>query len=135
MKITVDTNFLISATQWDNSVAHKLLLKLIDIEAEIYTTSEIIGEFAKVLGRDFKYEEKEISFIIEKIMSVLILIETKEKINIIKNDPSDNKIIECAVESFSDYLITYDKKHLLVLGDYKGIKIITPEELIRIMRI
>jgi len=30
MKITVDTNFLISATQWNYSAAHKLLLKLIE---------------------------------------------------------------------------------------------------------
>ena len=29
MKVTADTNFFISPIQWDNSVAHKLLRKLL----------------------------------------------------------------------------------------------------------
>ena len=54
MKITVDTNFLISATQWDYSIAHKLLINLIKTNAKIYTTKDILVEFSKVLERDFK---------------------------------------------------------------------------------
>jgi len=65
MKIAVDTNFLmsemqtflsilktselvflISATQWDYSVSNKLLQKLIRNNAEIFTTKEILEEFA-----------------------------------------------------------------------------------------
>ena len=44
MKVTVDTNFLISATQWDYSVSHRLLLRLIEKDVKIYTTSEILNE-------------------------------------------------------------------------------------------
>ena len=74
MKITADTNFLVSATQWNNSVAHKLLIKLIEINAEVFTTKEILGEFSEVLQRDFKYSEEEADKIIEKILSFIILI-------------------------------------------------------------
>ena len=51
MKISADTNFLISATQWDYSVSHKLLTKLIENNAEIFTTKEILDEFSEVLSR------------------------------------------------------------------------------------
>ena len=54
MKVTVDTNFLISATQWDYSVAHKLLKKFILSDAEILTTQDILDETAEVLERDFE---------------------------------------------------------------------------------
>ena len=40
MKVTVDTNFLISATQWDYSVAHKILKNFILSDAEIFTTQD-----------------------------------------------------------------------------------------------
>ncbi|MEK6881861.1 MAG: hypothetical protein AABY22_19745, partial [Nanoarchaeota archaeon] len=60
MKITADTNFLISATQWDNSVSHKILIKLIKADAKIFITKEILEEFSEVLQRDFKFNEKEI---------------------------------------------------------------------------
>ena len=59
MKITADTNFFVSATQWDDSVAHKLLIKLIETDAEIFTTKEILNEFSEVLQRDFDYNEEE----------------------------------------------------------------------------
>ena len=130
MKITVDTNFLISATQWDYSVAHKLLKKLILSNAGIYTTQDILDETAEVLERDFEYSEDETKNIIQKILLFAKLIEPKQKVEVIKEDPDDNKVIECAIESFSDYIITYDG-HLLKLKEYKGIKIMKPEEILK----
>ena len=132
MKITADTNFLVSATQWNNSVAHKLLIKLIEINAEVFTTKEILGEFSEVLQRDFKYSEEEADKIIEKILSFIILIEPKIKADVVKEDPDDNIIIECALESKSKYIITYDR-HLLKIKDYQGIEIIKPEEAMKIL--
>lgn len=60
------------------------------------------------------------------------LIEPKQKVDIIKDDSDDNKVVACATESSSQYIITYDK-HLLKLKEYKEIKIITPEELVKIL--
>ena len=130
MKVTVDTNFLISATQWDYSVAHKLLKKLILSDAEIFTTQDILDETAEVLERDFEYSKDEIKNIIEKILLFAKLIKPKQKVDVIKDDPDDNKVIECAIESSSDYIITYDG-HLLKLKEYKGIKIVKPEEILK----
>ena len=130
MKVTVDTNFLISATQWDYSVAHKLLKKFIISGAEIFTTQDILDETSEVLERDFEYSKSEAKNIIEKILLFAKLIEPKQKVEIIKDDPDDNKVIECAIESSSDYIITYDR-HLLKLKKYKGIKIVKPEEILK----
>ena len=127
MKVTVDTNFLISATQWDYSVAHKLLNKFILSDVIIFTTQDILDETAEVLERDFEYSKDEIKNIIEKILLFAKLIKPKQKVDVIKDDPDDNKVIECAIETSSDYIITYDR-HLLKLKEYKGIKIVTPEE-------
>ena len=130
MRITVDTNFLISATQWDYSVAHKLLKVFINQDVKLFTTKEILDEFAEVLQRDFMYNKDDINNIIEKILSFVELIESDQKIDVIKDDTDDNKVIECAISSNSDFIITYDK-HLLKLREYRGIKIIKPEEAIK----
>ncbi len=127
MRITVDTNFLVSSTQWDYSVGHKLLRKLIEKDVEIFTAIEILEEFSEVLQRDFKYISEEIEKIIEKIFPFLTLVEIQGKIKVIQDDPDDDKVIECAIVSSSDYIVTYDK-HLLKLKEFKGIKIIKPEE-------
>lgn len=127
MRITVDTNFLVSSTQWDYSVSHKLLEKLIRDNAEIFTTTEILEEFEEVLERDFKYNVEEIKSIIKLVLQFLTIIVTNSRLDIVKEDRDDNKIIECAIESKSDYIISYDP-HLLNLKEYGGIKIIKPEE-------
>jgi len=127
MKIVVDTNFLISATQWDYSVSHKLLKKLIINNTEIFTTKEILDEFAEVLKRDFLYNKEDTKNIVEKSLQFLTLITPNKKVDVVKDDPDDNKIIECAIESGAEYILSYDK-HLLKLKEYQGIKIFRPEE-------
>ena len=135
MKITLDTNVLISSTMWDNSVAFKLLKKLIENEEEIFTTADILDEYQKVLKRDFKYTKEETDKIsTEVIIRFLKIVEINERIDEIKEDPTDNKILECAVESNSEYILSYDK-HLLNIKEFRGIKIITPEEYLEILKI
>ena len=125
--VTFDTNVLLSATLWDGSVAQKVLFDCIQRDIKIYSSPEILAEYRKVLKRDFEFTDEEIGEILGTVMKVINIIEPNEKVNIVKNDPDDNKIIECAIASKSQYLITYDKE-LLKIKEYQGIKIITPEE-------
>jgi len=127
MVVTFDTNVLLSATLWDGSVAQKLLFYLIRQEIKIYSTIEILSEYQKILKRDFNFSDVDVAEIREKVLSFLTLVSPKTKIKAVKDDPDDDKIIECAIASDSKYIITYDK-HLLNLKEYSGIRIIRPEE-------
>ena len=129
MIVVFDTNVLISSTLWHGSVAQKLLFNLIRKEVKIFTSKAILSEYQKVLKRDFDYSDEEIVSLMEKILSFATLVEPEIKVNVIKDDPEDNKVIECAIESSATFIITYDN-HLLKLQNYKGIKIIKPEEII-----
>ena len=127
MVVTFDTNVLLSATLWDGSVAQKLLFDLIRQNVEIYTTTEILSEYQEVLKRDFDFSDEDIAEIMEKVLAFVTLVNPTKRVNVIKEDPDDNMIIECALESNSKYVITYDK-HLLNIKEYQGIRIIRPEE-------
>ncbi|MCH7567976.1 MAG: putative toxin-antitoxin system toxin component, PIN family [Nanoarchaeota archaeon] len=132
MNVVFDTNVIISSTLWNNSVAQKLLFKLIQSDSKIFTSNKILIEYQKILKRDFEYSDEEIINIMEKVLSFVTLVEPAEKIDVVKDDPEDNKIIECAVESNAKHIITYDK-HLLNLKEFRGIKAITPEEILGII--
>ena len=127
MRVVFDTNVLLSSTLWDGSVAQKLLFKIIKSDVKVFASDEIASEYEKVLKRDFGYSDEEILNIRKKIMVFLNLVLPNEKIEVVKDDPDDNKIIECAIASSSDYILTYDK-HLLKLKSFEKIKIITPVE-------
>lgn len=131
MKITIDTNVLISSTFWFGD-SNKILEKVENQEVELVLSREIIEEFSKVLEykeiKDkIKNKNLEMKRTIEKIISLSTLVEPTSKFNVIKDDPSDNIILECAVEGKVDFMVTQDKD-LLRLKEFKGIRIITPEE-------
>ena len=54
----------------------------------------------------------------------------KMAIEAIKEDPDDNRILECAMESGSELIVTSDKD-LLRLGEYGSIRIVTASQLLQ----
>lgn len=132
-RITLDTNVLISATLWDGSVSKRLLDTLIQSDSIIFSSDEIIDEYKEVLTREFDMDEEETTGIIQTISKALRIIRTTSKINHVKADPDDNKILECAIDSRSDHIITYDK-HRLTLEEFREIKILKPEQFLEMIR-
>lgn len=51
----------------------------------------------------------------------------------IERDPKDDKIISCALAAQADYIVSRDLD-LLDLVEYQGIRIVSPEEFILLIR-
>jgi uncharacterized protein len=47
-----------------------------------------------------------------------------ETIDVVKADPPDNRILECAAVAKSDFIVSGDMRHVLPLGQYQGIPIV-----------
>lgn len=45
-------------------------------------------------------------------------------------DPADDLILACAVAANVDAVVSGDRRHLLSLGEHKGIRIISPQALL-----
>jgi|SRR3989344_1078323 len=130
-RIVADTNVLVSATFW-NGDSDKIIEKAENKKIELIISKEIIEEFSSVLGYKeiqdkIKNKHLELRRTVEKIVSISTIVEPKEKFNIVKDDPEDNKFIEVAVCGQTDFIVTQDK-HLLKLKEFKGIKIVRPNE-------
>jgi uncharacterized protein len=48
-------------------------------------------------------------------------------------DAKDDVIVATAVAAKADYLVTGDRRHLLSLGAYEGIRIVTPRQFLGIL--
>ena len=131
MKITVDTNVLISATFWDG-YSDKIIQKVEMKEIELVLSEELIGEFSKVLGykeiqNKIKTKNLEMKRTVGKIVSLSTIVKPHKKLDIIKDDPDDNKVLECAKAGGVDFIISNDN-HLLKLKKFEKIKIVSPKE-------
>lgn len=134
MRVTLDTNILISATFWHGNESQ--IIKLAENgQITLVLSKAILSEFEEVLKTRFAKmaTESEITEVIEKFISISHIVEPNIKVNIIKEDPEDNKILECAITGGVKYILSGDK-HLLNLKRIKTIKIVTSKNFLDIIK-
>ena len=123
---TFDSNVYISALVFRKK-ALALLELAIDRGVDIAISDEIMDETLRVLHEKFKWNEARML-----IDSFARHVTSTEKLDVVKADPNDNIIVECAAAAGSDYLVTGDHG-ILGLGSYEKTQIITPAEFMDIL--
>jgi uncharacterized protein len=132
IKVVLDTNVLISAIAFGGK-PREVLKKIIVGEVELFISQLVINELAGVLAsRKFCYNDEIIDLILAEIESIGNFVYPSIKIDIIKEDPEDNMILECGKTAVVDYIVSGDK-HLLNLKKYAGIEILCPSEFLEII--
>ena len=129
VKVVFDTNVWISIFM-DKRLKDEFLRVKQDLT--VYVSEDIGLEVSKVLQYPKVFEILRKAGIREKeILRVLVVnsrwVEPKVKLNIVNEDEEDNKILECALASRADIIVSGDK-HLLNLGRFKKTRILTPRE-------
>lgn len=69
---------------------------------------------------------------LEDLASVSILTPGEIHLSIIRDDPSDDRYLECAVEGEADVIVSGDH-HLRDLGSYRGIPILSVKEFFEVL--
>ena len=125
LRITADTNVIISGLNFSGN-PRRVLQMAEDGKIQMAVSDAILDEVARVLRRPkFGWPEEEIRKALSQLSRFAEHVDPKQHISIITEDPTDNRILECAVASGSDYLVSGDK-HLLKVGQYQGFKIVPP---------
>ncbi|MBL4743413.1 MAG: putative toxin-antitoxin system toxin component, PIN family [Cycloclasticus sp.] len=133
--IVIDTCVLISALRSKNGASFKLLSLIDSNKFTFFLSVPLVLEYeavAKRMSRSLGLLHSDI----EDIINYLCVIGEHRKVHFLwrpnLKDPSDDFVLELAVESECSYIVTYNIK------DFKGIerfnlKAITPQELLRII--
>ncbi len=125
LKIVIDTNTLISALGWKEGNPRKIIELCIKGKCLLITSPELINEFYSVINRpkfNFISKEEKNQFLVN-FLTISCLVEPKNKIDVIKEYPMDNIVLEAAFKSKADYIISGDE-HILRLRGFKGTKIV-----------
>ena len=126
-KVVFDTNIFISAIIFGGNP--KACMELArQGKAELYTSREILLELTQKLREKFAWSEEEVVDVVQGIAKFSKMVEPKEKVTIIKSDPTDNRILECAKEANVDFIISGDVKHVLSLKEFEGICILNAKD-------
>ncbi len=131
VKAVLDTNILVSLL-FKKALAKEISKAMEEKSVEFYSSEEILRELARVLTYPkieeiFEKAEVEKRTVLESLTEILKVVNPKVRVNVIKIDPSDNKVLECALEAGAKYLISGDK-HLIALREFRKVEIVTVKE-------
>lgn len=135
MRVILDTNVFISGVLWRGNESAVLQMCSSGI-AEVYLSSKLLREYADVLSRR-KFADRLAAAglrpddILAALFEFVHIVETNSTVAVVTEDPADNMVLECA-DSVPDldFILSGDA-HLLNLGSYKGVPIVTASEFLR----
>ncbi len=129
LKIVIDTNVFISS--FFGGVPKEIINLWKKGEIVLCLSQEIIEEYLEVLNRLGLKDKKEIANLTRLFAEGYNSIFTTKtpNLNVVKDDPDDNKFLECAVALGSKIVISGDK-HLKDIKKYIDIEIMSPKEFI-----
>ncbi|MCK4400902.1 putative toxin-antitoxin system toxin component, PIN family [bacterium] len=123
-KVVIDTNVFVSAAVLKK--ASSVIMEMWKNDKFILLFSpDIFDEYFEVIARPkFKQEERDIRELAKLLTERAVVVEPQIQLDVVKDDPDDNKFLECAMAGKADFIISGDH-HLLSIKEYKQIKILT----------
>jgi uncharacterized protein len=132
VRIVLDTNVVLSALLW-RGTPYRLLEAVRQQERmELFTSAALLEELAEVLTRPIM--TKRLAVLARTARQVLAdYLEIVDPVTplavppVVGADPDDDHVVAAAVHAEADFIVSGDR-HLLALGTYRGIHIVTPVE-------
>ncbi|MQY68821.1 MAG: putative toxin-antitoxin system toxin component, PIN family [Hadesarchaea archaeon] len=128
MKVVLDTNVFIAAYFNRKSASARIIDLCLENKHELIFSSRLRKEVRLILKN--VRAERGFQKRIQSLFMNASRIKPTQKIFMVKEDPEDNKFLECALEGKADYLITSDR-HLLELGEFAQTKICKPTQFLK----
>ena len=129
--VTADTNIYISALEFGGQplqvlVAARRGLIRLDI------SNPLLDEINRVLRDKFAWSTDRLQGLALRLSRFTSLVRPTRTIDAVPADPDDNRVLECAVEAQSQFIVTGDVA-LLRLGQYGGIQIVRAADFMKLI--
>jgi putative PIN family toxin of toxin-antitoxin system len=131
-RVTPDSNVLVSAFMYRRGKPYQLVRMGIEGEINLTVSQAIIEETLEVLVRKFNVRPEELAAYRAILHAAARVVEPAVRLDVMKVDPDDDRILEWAVTAGSDYIVTGDKD-LLRLGLYDSIRILTVSDFLEVV--
>lgn len=131
--VTADVNIIISALHFGGN--SRRLIEMAEAgEIRLAVSDAILNDVVEVLAREkFGWPSRNIEMAKRQLTRFAQHVEPSRTINVVKADPDDDRILECAAQAKSDYVVTGDH-HLLSLGNFEGIPIVKVADFLQTAR-
>ena len=132
LRSTLDTNVLAAGLNFPG-VAFRVLEAAREGSFALQLSKPILDETVRILRERFQWDEaraRNAGALLSRFSQQVV---PHIELDVVKRDPDDNRVLECAQASRSDYIVTWDKD-LLDLQRYAGADILEPQHFLAVMQ-
>src|SRR5262245_12582070 len=130
LRVVVDTNIYISAFLYPQRAIFQIVHQAGRRQYHLLISPAIIREVGRVMGEDLVWEEDARIRHLKTIAKAAEIVMPRLTLGVIREDPPDNRILECAVEGRANLIVSGDR-HLRRLKIYQSIPIVRPIDFLR----
>ena len=132
VRAVLDTNVYVSGTLLSRGVLWEVLEAWRQNEFILVTSEAILAEIERVLRyprirRRYSVIAQDVARLMDSLRADALVVPGEVEVSRTSDDPDDDKFLACALEAQAECIVTGDP-HLLSLGPYHGIAILTPRE-------
>ncbi len=124
-QIVIDTNVFVSALQSNQGASFQLLMPLGNPKFDLNISIPLILEYEEIAKR-----------LIDQVIDYVCKVSNHHEIFFLwrpfLQDPDDDMVLELAVSSESNYIVTYNQKDFLNINQF-GLKAITPKDFLQVI--
>jgi putative PIN family toxin of toxin-antitoxin system len=122
-----DTNVLFSGVAWKGKPFQCLELARAGVVSGA-ACRELLEELVEKLQAKLSFSAEQSLHTMAELLTFLRVVPIAGQLRAVPADPDDDKILECAVAAGATHIVTGDRRHLLPLGSFQGIPIISPAD-------
>jgi len=138
IKVVLDANQYVSALLKPGSKPDQVFQLAHQKKINPLLSHKILAELRRVLlypklTKIHQRTTQQIDNLLEKIARIAEITPGELLLEVIEDDPTDNKYLECAIEGGADFIVSGDS-HLTSLTSFRGVNIVTPNIFLKLVQ-
>lgn len=133
IRAVLDANVFVSACIQPLGPSGEVVRRAIEPKSfQLVTSNLILAEVRQSLRyprvrKHLRLTEPEIERLLTSLAVLADMVPGLLQVRAVRSDPDDDPYLAAAVEGLADYLVSGDR-HLLEVGEYEAVRIVTPRE-------
>lgn len=137
MIIVLDTNVIVSGLLSPGGPPARILEAWEKDQFDVAVSVPLLEELKRALAyprvrKAMKRSPEWIGDLLRRLSASSIVVESTKTVEVIREDPDDNRVLECAAGARAAYVVSGDE-HLVSLESWQGIMILTPAAFLRLL--
>jgi putative PIN family toxin of toxin-antitoxin system len=127
LRVVLDTNVLVSAFIFPGGAPEQVYRLALEGRLDLVTSRVLLAEFGRVLVEKFGWDASRAEIAVAQVARIATVVEPSERLDVIHDDPEDNRVLEAAIEASADVIVSGDR-HLRRLKVWRDVTVLDPAQ-------